>query len=128
MKSEIIFNSDLHFEHKQWNCELFFWEDELRSFKIRLNELVSRWTDESVLAQLEHFQNQFLIQENAINELEQKINVHETNIASHTEKGQDVLDTRLVKNHIELRNKMEVQRLIYHDLKKEFFLFLSKYM
>ena len=51
MKNEIIFNSDLYFEHKQWRRELFFWEDELRSFNNRLKELVNRWTDEEILAQ-----------------------------------------------------------------------------
>ena len=29
IKNEVIFNSDLYFEHKQWRRELFFWEDEL---------------------------------------------------------------------------------------------------
>jgi len=128
IKNEVIFNSDLYFEHKQWRRELFFWEDELRSFKNRLNELVSRWTDKDMLAQLEHYQNQFIIHENKINELQDNINIHETNIAAHSKKGKDILDTILVKKHIEFRNKMEVQRHIFGDLKKEFFKFLSEYM
>ena len=32
MKKEIMNNSDLHFEHKQWRSELSFWEDELKTF------------------------------------------------------------------------------------------------
>jgi hypothetical protein len=128
MKNEIIFNSDLYFEHKQWRRELFFWEDELRSFNNRLKELVNRWTDEEILAQLEHYQNQFIIQEEVIDKLLDDINIHETSIASDTKKGKDVLDTLLVKKHIEFRNRMDVQRHIYSNLKKEFFKFLSKYM
>lgn len=128
IKNEVIFNSDLYFEHKQWRRELFFWEDELRSFQNRLNELVNRWTDKSMLAQLEHYQNQFIIHKNRINELQEAINIHETNIAAHSKKGKDILDTLLVKKHIEFRNKMEVQRHIFGDLKKEFFKFLSEYM
>jgi len=27
-----IYNEDFHFEHKQWNRELNFWQDELRTF------------------------------------------------------------------------------------------------
>ena len=55
MKNEIIFNADLHFEHNLWRRELFFWEDEIKSFNKRLEELVQRWTDKEILAQLEHF-------------------------------------------------------------------------
>jgi len=42
--------------------------------------------------------------------------------------GKDALDITLVKKHVEFRNKMETQRKIYADLKKDFFRFLSKYM
>ena len=128
MEAATIFNSDLYFEHKQWRRELFFWEDEIKSFKNRLVELVNRWTDKEVLAQLEHYQNQFIIQENIIDKFQEDINMHETNIAAHFKKGEDVLDTVLVKKHIEFRNNMDVQRQIYTDLKKEFYRFLSKYM
>jgi hypothetical protein len=128
MEKEVIFNSDLHFEHKQWRRELFFWEDELRSFNNRLNELVLRWTKKDVLAQLEHYQNQFTIHENTINELQDHINLHEKNISEHTKKGDDVLNQELVKDHIEFRNRMEIQRNLYNNLKKEFFRFLSEYM
>ncbi len=128
MKKEVIFNSDLHFEHKQWRRELLFWEDELKSLQNRLNELVMRWTDKEVLAQLEQYQNQFLIQENAIDELEDHINLHEINISEHFKKGKDVLDLQMVKEHTEFRNKMDLQRNLYSELKRNFFRFLSKYM
>lgn len=128
MKTEVIFNSDLHFEHKLWKGELLFWEDELKSFKNRLEELVNLWTDKIMLAQLEHYQNQFLIHENTINEIQECINAHEINIAAHSKKEEDVLDTMLIKKHVECRNHIETQRHIYSDLKKEFFRFLSKYM
>jgi uncharacterized protein (DUF342 family) len=128
MEREIIFNSDLHFEHKQWRRELLFWEDELKSLQNRLSELVMRWTDKEILAQLEHYQNQFMIQENTIAELEDHINLHETNISAHLKKKEDVLNQQLVKNHIEFRNQMDSQRNLYIELKRNFFQFLSKYM
>ena len=53
MKNELIYNVDLHFEHENWQRELNFWEDELKSFRIRLEELVLRWTDQDVLAEIE---------------------------------------------------------------------------
>jgi hypothetical protein len=128
MKKEIIYNSDLHFEHKQWRSELSFWEDELKTFNNRLEELVKRWTDKNVLAQLEHFQNQFIRHGEVIDTLQHDINVHETNMAAHDEKGEDVINRVLAKNHLEFRDRMETQRKIYSDLKKEFYRFLSNYM
>ena len=128
MKNELIFNSDLHFEHNQWKRELFFWEDELKSFQNRLEELLKRWTKKEMLVQLEHYQNQFILQDEVINTLQEDIHIHEISIAAASKKGKDLLDTALVKKHIEFRNRMEVQRHIYRDLKKEFFKFLTKYM
>ncbi len=61
MKKEVIFDSNLHFEHKRWRSELDFWEDELKFFNNRLNELVTRWTKKEVLKQLEHYQNEFIL-------------------------------------------------------------------
>ncbi|MEP0134432.1 MAG: hypothetical protein ABJJ25_13005 [Eudoraea sp.] len=127
-RKEIIYNKDLHFEHQQWRSELAFWEDELKSFKNRLGELVTRWTDKEVLAQLEHYQNEFILHDRVIDDMQEAIEQHEIRIAAQTKTGQDALDTILVKKHVEFRNRMETQRQIYADLKKDFFRFLSKYM
>ncbi len=43
-KTEVQYNEDLHFEHQQWQSEPAFWEDELKSFKNRLEELMSHLT------------------------------------------------------------------------------------
>ena len=128
METQVIYNSDLHFEHERWRSELFFWKDEMKSFKHRLEELVLRWTDKEVLAQLEHFQNEFILHGGVIDDLEEVIEQHEIRIAAQTKTGQDTLDALLVKRHLEFRNRMETQRQIYADLKKAFFKFLSRYM
>lgn len=128
MEKEIIYNSNLHFEHRQWQSELAFWEDELKSFKNRLSELVTRWTAKNVLAKLEHFQNEFIVHGGVIEDLREAIEKHELRIAGQSMTGEDALDTAMVKKYLEFRKKMETQRQIYADLKKEFFRFLSTYM
>lgn len=127
-KTEVLFNEDLHFEHKQWQSELAFWEDELKSFNNRLNELINRWTNREVIVQLEHYQNEFILHGKVIDQLQEAIEKHEIRIAGQTQVGQDALDTVMTKKHLEFRNKMETQRQIYVNLKKAFFHFLSKYM
>jgi hypothetical protein len=128
MEKQVIYNTDLHFEHKQWRSELAFWEDELKSFKNRLEDLVNRSTNKEAFAQLEHYQNAFIRHAEVIDILQHDINVHETDMGKHAIKDEDVLNTTLVKKHVEFRNRMEIQRHIYAELKKEFFHFLTKYM
>ncbi len=128
MEKEIIYNEDLHFEHEQWRSELAFWEDELKSFNNRLSELVTRWTKKEVLTQLEHFQNEFILHGGVIDDLKESIQIHETSIAGLSIAGKDAMDTILLKRHLDHREKMEKQREIYAELKKDFFSFLTKYM
>ncbi|WP_422080986.1 hypothetical protein [Ulvibacterium sp.] len=125
---QVLFNEDLHFEHQQWRSELAFWEDESRSFKNRLEEMVRRLTDKNLLAQLEHYQNEFVLHNGIIDNLQEDIEIHEARIASQTQTGRDMPDTLLTRKHLEFRRRMETQRQIYVDLKKEFFGFLTKYM
>tara|TARA_R110002167_G_scaffold33327_1_gene107055 strand:- start:1591 stop:1977 length:387 start_codon:yes stop_codon:yes gene_type:complete len=128
MEKEVIYNSNLHFEHQQWHSELLFYKDELKSFRHRLEELVMRWTKKEVLSQLEHFQNEFILHEGIIDDMREDIEAHEIQIAAQSKTGHESMDTVMVKNHLEFRNKMETERVIYADLKKEFYRFLTKYM
>ena len=128
MKSELIFNTNLHFEHENWNRELSFWEDELTSFQNRLDELAERWTDKSVLAQVDKFQNQFLIEKEAIHSIKDQIGMHETNMADHYERNEDVLNKEMVQKHLKLRERMENERELFIEMKSLFFRFLMKYM
>ncbi len=93
----------------------------MKSFNNRLSELITRYIAKEVLAQLEHYQNEFILHGSVIDDLLEAIEIHEIRIAGHSMKSEDVLDTVLVKIHLEFRNKMETQRQIYADLKKEFF-------
>tara|TARA_B110000211_G_C13774566_1_gene419061 strand:+ start:192 stop:581 length:390 start_codon:yes stop_codon:yes gene_type:complete len=126
-QKEVLYNSNMHFEHQQWNRELIFWQDELKSFNSRLSELVTGWNDEQAVAQLEYYQNQFVLHRGFIEDLIEVIEKHEISAADQTKTG-TVLQNVLAKKHIELRNGMDSQRYKYAELKKEFFRFLSKYM
>jgi hypothetical protein len=128
MKTQVLYNEDLHLEHKQWNMELNFWIDELKTFENRLNELVTKWTDMEVLATLDHYQNQFYIHKAKIVELKERIEGHELSMARHYEAEEDVLDRVEISGHLQLREQMETEREMYHELKKDFYKFLTQYM
>jgi hypothetical protein len=128
MEKQIIYNSNLHFEHEIWRRELFFWQDELIIFNKRLSELVTRWTKKEVLKQLDHFQNEFILHGGVIEDLLEEIETHEIRMAGQDLVSHDTMDTIMVKKHMEFRKKMEIQEKIYADLKKGFFRFLTKYL
>lgn len=128
MKNEVIYNINLHFEHEIWQRELNFWEDELKSFHLRLDELADRQTDQEFLVNLEKFQNQFMIQEKEIDALKDQIAMHELNMSAHYEKNEDVLNKTFVTQHIQFREVLEKERNLYQTMKKDFFHFMTKYM
>lgn len=128
MTSQVIYNSDLHFEHMQWKKELLFWKDEIRSFQNRLEEIVERWTDNKILAELGQFQNNFTIHNDKIDKYLKAIGSHEHNIAVHLKANENVIDRVHLKHHEDFRDKLNVQRSIYNDLKHKYYIFLTKYL
>ncbi|WP_340202038.1 hypothetical protein [Ascidiimonas sp. W6] len=128
METKTIYIEDLHFEHQNWQKELLFWKDELKSFNNRLEELVQRWTDRRVLAELDQFQNQFFIHKTAINEFIEQINTHELEIAARLKSNNESLNVSLCNMHHAFREKMDMERKLFQKLKQRFFKFLGKYM
>jgi predicted nucleic acid-binding Zn-ribbon protein len=51
----------LHHLNNDWQKELTFYKDELKVLQNRLGEVATKNTSQEVLAQVEHFQNKFII-------------------------------------------------------------------
>lgn len=124
----LVTNANLHFEHKSWLNEIAFWIDEIRSFQNRMDEIEERWTDNMVLAELGQFQNQMIIHKNRIEKLREEIHAHEHSIAETIDEVNEAVDRIGFRYHLDMREKIETERVMFHDLKKRFFSFLSKYM
>lgn len=125
---QLITNSDLHFEHKLWEKEILFREDEIASFQNRLDEIEEKWTNDKVLVEMGQFQNQFILHKGKMEKLKNEIEAHEIRIAGQLMANEDAIDRVALKYHQDMREKMDIQRSIYTDLKKRFFSFLSAYM
>lgn len=125
---EMVYDENLHFEHQNWKSEMDFWKDELKTFNNRLSELITRYTSKEVLKQMEHYQNEFALHSGVIDDLQETIEKHEASIAGHSQTGNESMDIALVKTHMNFREKIETQRQIYVDMKKNFLRFLTKYM
>ena len=111
--------SDLHKEHVDWSEHLNFFKDEIGSFKHKLEEIVTNNSETRILAQVEHFQNQFIRQEEVIDELMHEINVEEDKVVRNA-KGDVESDHTLGDENMELVDQMKTFDKIYDELKDEF--------
>ncbi len=128
MVKERKYIGDLHFEHKMWDNELSFFKEEISILEPYLSGITHKYTDSEVLASLEHFQNQFLLQKENIRELQHKVKAHEKNLSTFAHEHPVAIDHHHFTDHRTLREGMDRQKAIYYDLKKEFMLFLQKWM
>lgn len=127
-KTKNIYLSDLHFEHKLWNSQLAFYEEEIQIFEHRLEELVVKYTSQEVLSQLEHLQNQFIRHKEVIDQLKHDIKIKGQSLSQYAENHPVAIDHVYFTDHTGLRDRMESFYDIYGDLKKEFMNFLRKWM
>lgn len=117
---------DLHFDHMEWLNALRFYKDELGIFENRLEDIVRRNTHGEVMAELEHFQNQFIREREVIDELRHDIKQHENLIEKEAKEHPVAIDHRYFTDHVELRDRMETYEKIYRELKSDYNRWLAK--
>lgn len=118
--------SELHTEHRQWTKKLNFVKDEILSFKNRLSEVVMANSKTDVLAPAEQFQNQFIRQNEVIDELLHEINLEESKIVANAKANNVATDRRRAAENVELVGKMKSFDKIYNELKTEFQTYLTQ--
>ena len=67
----------LHEENTIWLNKLDFYKDDLQILKDRLQEIAAKNSSKEVLAEVEHFQNQFYIQQNNMDNITHAIKINE---------------------------------------------------
>ena len=119
---------DLHFEHQVWLNTLQFCKDEITIFERRMGELAERNTDKTLLAELEHFQNQYIRQREVIDVVRHDIEQHENFLEKESKEHNTAIDRRSFADHTELRSQMETFEKLYRELKDEFYRWVSRSM
>jgi len=119
---------DLHFEHMVWKRQLEFSKEELEFFKRRLQEVSVRYSDSDIKKQVEHFQNQFIIQRDEIDRFLHDITIHEDALAREAKEHPIAVDHRLLNDHPKERDRFETFQKLYSELKKQYMDYLRKYM
>lgn len=118
---------DLHFELRVWLNELKFFKEELGSFEQRLSdEAVKHITEKNVMAEVEHFQNQFIRQKEVVDVTRHNVKQAENQLERLSKDHND--DENIHYDHTALREEMNTFRDLYNHLKKEFLAFLAQQM
>lgn len=97
--SEKSFIYDQHQENQDWLKRLDFYKEEIQILRERLEELTLKNTDAEFLKSVEHYQNQFLIQRNHIDELSHDIRLNEGKLVHEILHNPVAVDHRKVENH-----------------------------
>jgi DNA repair ATPase RecN len=118
--------SKLGIKHTQWMKSLGFYDDEIALMENRLSELAKKHNhSQDIMRQVEHFQNQFIVQKNNIDELTHSIHENYEKAARESE----AMLGHVSEERIAAKEKLESEVIDFEKnfarLKHEFNLFLS---
>jgi len=117
-----------HAENTEWANKLLFYKDEISILKNRLAEIASKNSGKEVLAQVEHFQNQFIIQRNTIDEIMHVIKINEEELQKEIDSNPVAVDHRKTIYHAKEKDLVESFEKNFNEIRTEFKLFLAKWM
>lgn len=117
-----------HENHTEWMSKLKFYSDDIIIMKERLAEIASKNNQQEVMASVEHFQNQFIIQKNNIDEIMHVIKLDESALEREVNKNPVAVDHRVMPSHAEEKVAMESFEKIFNNLRAEFKTFAAKWM
>jgi NAD-dependent SIR2 family protein deacetylase len=125
MKANII---DQHLENQDWLKRLDFYKEEITILKERLDEVTKKNNASDFLRDVEHFQNQFIVQRNNIDELAHSINLNEQGLVKEVNSNPVAVDHRKVENHLAEEDFIGYFEKNFAELRGEYNRFLSKWM
>ena len=125
MKANII---DQHLENQEWLKRLDFYKEEITILKERLDEVTKKNNASDFLKYVEHFQNQFIVQRNNIDELAHSIKKNEQGLVKEVNSNPVAVDHRKVENHLAEEVFIGYFEKNFAELRGEYNRFLSKWM
>lgn len=117
-----------HAENTDWMNRLAFYKEEITILKELLAEIASKNSNKEVLKQVEHFQNQFIVQRNNLDELVHKIRVNEADLQQEIDANPVAVDHRKTAYHQEENEYITYFETNFKQLRTEFKGFASQWM
>lgn len=123
-EQEKIYNQ--HNENAEFKSKLKFYKDELDVLHNRLGEIASKNSKQEVMKQVEHFQNQFMIQKQNISRISHSIKANENLLVNEIKKNPTAVDHRKVEDHKTQRELVEGFEKNMNEIRDEFKRFAAK--
>jgi len=115
-------------EHTEWIKGLEFYKDEIHILENRLLEIATKNSSFEARQGIEHFQNQFVVQRNNIDELRHKIKEHIHIFTKLPELLEEVVENERLADHENMRDDYQSFEKVMRELRLEFNIFLAKWM
>lgn len=115
--------------HNDWLRTLDFYGGELGVLRNRLTEVAGKNSDKEMLAEVEHYENQFKLKKENVDILSHNIRENLAQIASQAEGAHaGFVDAKLQENHTELGVQVTTEEKLINELRHNFNSFASKWM
>ena len=115
-------------DHTIWAKGLEFYRDELELMKRRLLDISAKNTSEEASKGVEHFQNQFIIQQKNISDLRHAVKNYVTGLSNDAKEHDGHVDAIFITQGESLKERYEQLEQIMNSLRHEFNDYLSKWM
>jgi hypothetical protein len=116
-------------EQSDWQRGLDFYKDEIKIHAHRLSDVSGMYAPKDAMKpQVEHFQNQFIVQRENIDLLSHDLGTFEKKVSIESQKlAEHISDTTLAEHDV-LRNRYTTLEKTINDLRHEHNTFLAKYI
>ena len=115
-------------DHTIWAKGVEFYRDELELMTKRLLEVSSKNTSVEANKGVEHFQNQFIIQQKNLSDLKHQVNNYVKGLSNDAKNHSGHVDAIFITQGDGLRQRYEHLEQIMNSLRHEFNDYLSKWM
>lgn len=117
-----------HEENTDWTSRLNFYKDDVKIMTGRLEEVVTKNNSKEVLAELEHFQNQLIIQRNNIDEILHSVKINEEKLQAEINSNPVAADHKRTEYHATEKDLVDSFEKNFNDLRGEFNEFVAKWL
>lgn len=118
--------TDIHSTNREWLNLISFYQDELMIMERRISEVVEKNNAVEVLANVEHFQNQVIIQKNHLLDMQGEIVQLEDQITAEIIVNPVASDHRRHDTPVDLSERVVQFRVLFYELRKDLLEFLMK--
>lgn len=118
----------LNYEHFDWLKAIDFYKDDLSVLQKRLAEVAFKNTGKEVMADVEHFQNQIIVQRNNLEELSHGIYEHIHHVVEDSRVHAGKVAQPLVEEHTQKKDEFQSLMYVIKGLRNEFNHFIAKWL